>query len=356
MNKLLTILTAAIVIVFLFEEVSAQGSRENVKLAQTGMQFLSVVSDARAAALGNSVTTIPMGSSSLFFNPATMSESKFLEMSASINQWIADIKHNTLSLSVKPSDGDFGVFGVSFQSVDYGEIIGTIVDNSRAQGYTDFTELGLSNPNPTGLAIGFGYAIALNTQFSVGGQTRYVHQDLGSSIIANDTLRKIDTIATPWDTTVTVNRHLVRNRTSPLVFDFGTSFKTGFKSLVLGMSIRNFSTEIKYASESFELPLTFNVGVSMDMMDFFEERDFINSVFVSADAVHNRDYHEQIFLGAEVSIMKVLALRGGYVSNSDENNLSFGFGVSQYGFIFDYAYTPFGIFDKVQRFSMRFSM
>ena len=153
-----------------------------------------------------------------------------------------------------------------------------------------------------------------------------------------------------------INRNLVNNRKAPIVFDFGTSFKTGFKSLVLGMSVRNFATEIKYADESFELPLTFNVGLSMDVMDFFEDRSFINSVFVSTNAVHNRDYREQIYFGTEVTLLQTLALRGGYVSNSDENAFSFGFGVSLIGITFDYAYSPYGIFDNVQRFSLRYSI
>lgn len=356
MKILQSVIIVATAVVCLFEIGSAQGSGDNVKLAQTGMQFLSVVSDARAAALGNSVTTLPMGSSSLFFNPATMTESKFLEMSTSINQWIADIRHNTLSLSINPANGDYGVFGISVQSVDYGEIIGTVVDNSKPQGFSDFSEIGLSNPNPKGLAIGLGYAKSLNTQFSVGGQVRYVHQDLGASIIAADTVRHIDTLATPRDTTVVINRNLVNNRKAPIVFDFGTTFKTGFKSLVLGMSVRNFATEVKYADESFELPLTFNVGLSMDVMDFFEDRSFISSVFVSTNAVHNRDYHEQIYVGTEITVLQALALRGGYVSSSDENALSFGFGVSLVGVTFDYAYTPYGIFDKVQRFTLRYSI
>ena len=42
---------------------------ENKKLAQTGFQFLSVVSDARASAMAEAMTSLETGSSALFFNP-----------------------------------------------------------------------------------------------------------------------------------------------------------------------------------------------------------------------------------------------------------------------------------------------
>jgi hypothetical protein len=31
-------------------------------------------------------------------------------------------------------------------------------------------------------------------------------------------------------------------------------------------------------------------------------------------------------------------------------------GIQRFGFGFDYAYTPFGVFDKVQRFSVKFAL
>jgi len=111
------------------------------KLAQTGMQFLSVISDGRAAALGGSVNSRELQSSALFFNPATMGfDTSFVNASFSRNEWIADITNNNFSLSVNPADGDFGIFGASLQLIDYGKIEGTIV-SSNEQGYIDMGDL-----------------------------------------------------------------------------------------------------------------------------------------------------------------------------------------------------------------------
>ena len=73
-------LTEAVVVIFLVCcLMTTMGSAQNdQKLAQTGFQFLSVVSDARGAAMGEAMTSLQTSSSSLFFNPAGMAEMKKL--------------------------------------------------------------------------------------------------------------------------------------------------------------------------------------------------------------------------------------------------------------------------------------
>jgi hypothetical protein len=122
------------------------------------------------------------------------------------------------------------------------------------------------------------------------------------------------------------------------------------------MCIRNFSTEVQYVSESFELPLTITFGLSIDVMDFLGDRSLVHSLLITVDAVHNRDYREQAFFGGECNLLDFFALRGGLITNSDENQWSFGFGIWKYGLELDYAYTPFGVFNKVERLTLRYSM
>lgn len=87
---------------------------QNRKLGQTGFQFLSVTSDARAAAMGNAMTTVEAYSTSLFFNPAGMARvPNLLDARFSQNQWIADIMHSAFSLSFRPGNGEYGVIGLS---------------------------------------------------------------------------------------------------------------------------------------------------------------------------------------------------------------------------------------------------
>ena len=308
------------------------------KLAQTGMQFLSVISDGRAAALGGSVTSREMQSGSLFFNPATMGfDTSFVNAVFSRNEWIADINHYNASISVNPAEGDYGVFGLSLQIVDYGLIEGTVVDGNE-KGYLDYTELGLLNPDPNALAVGIGYAKALSDKFSVGGQVKWVRQSLGESLIPVDS----------------VNRNRVENKLSVLAFDFGTLYKTGFKSLAFGMSVRNFSQEVKYVAEEFQLPLTFSIGVSIDLNDISNLGDEHSFLF-SVDAIHARSATGQVGFALEYQFMNHFFLRGSYITNNSENEYNLGAGVAWYGVQFDYAFSPYGVFGDIQRLTVRFS-
>lgn len=313
--------------------------QENNKLAQTGFKFLSVVSDARAAAMAEAMTSLQIGSSALFFNPAGMAKmTSFIDLTGSINQWIADINHYTFSFAIKPANGTYGVLGFSLQSVEYGNFYGTRVNPGTELGYDD---TGIFSLNA--IAIGIGYAKQLTDRFSVGGQIRWVRQDLGESVIP--VITKLDTGQTT-----------VSNELTPFIFDFGTQYRTNFKSLVFGISVRNFSREVKYVEEGFQAPLTFTLGISMNVMDFARELPLNQKLFMSFDASHYRDHPEQIKIGLDYQLMNVLSLRGGYISKNDESGFTFGVGVSQFGFSFDYAYTPYGIFDKVQRMTARFSL
>jgi len=311
-------------------------SAKNIKLAQAGFEFLNVVSDARAAGIADAVTSLEMGSGALFFNPAGMANMDCLiDATASVNQWIADIQHGTLSLALSPAHGRFGVLGFSLQSVNYGDFYGTRVNLNTDAGYDDTGIFQLSAG-----AVEMGYAKRLNDWFSIGGQVRYVMQNLGESVIPE--------ISDVPDTTEVIAENVLQ----AWAFDFGTQFKTGFKSLVFGMSIRNFSKEIEYVEEPFQLPLVFNMGISMDLLDLLGEKPN-QSLYMSLDASHFRSRAEQFKIGLDWRLLNLLSLRGGYISAQDESGLTFGVGVTKFGFTFDYAYTPYGVFNQVQRLTVR---
>ncbi len=304
------------------------------KLAQTGFQFLSVATEAKGGAMADALTSVEMNSGALFFNPAGMArmDQKF-SLGVTQNNWIADITHNSFSMAVNPMGGRYGVFGLSFMSVDYGEIEGTMVWPSE-KGYIDTEIL-----EPTAFVAGLGYAKTLTDKFSVGGQVKYAGQELGKSMVpvGEDSLK------------------VKKNLAFATAYDFGTIYKTGWKSLQFGMSVRNFSEEIEYEKESFLLPLTFRLGISMDLFDLVSGLGN-QSLVMAIDATHPRSYDEQLRIGLEYGFMDMFYGRFGYVGNSDENATSFGFGLNKFGLTVDYAYTPFGVFDNVQRFTLKFDL
>jgi hypothetical protein len=314
--------------------------RTDAKLAQTGMKFLSVGLNARQAALADAFTAADGNSVSMFYNPAGMAR---LDGSADVSlgsaNWIADIKHYSLSMAVKA--GDFGVVGLSFQYADYGNIEATILANNT-QGFLD---VGVIKPNA--YAVGLGYARALTDKFSVGGNVKFVRQDLGTGIMQAS---YVGTAGSYTDASITSAN---KNALDVIAFDFGLIYRTGYKSLSLGMAVRNFAREVKYQKESFQLPLSFRIGASMNVLDLAGFDAEKQSLLVTVDAEHPRDFPEQMKVGLEYVFMDVVSARVGYVGPADEHSLSYGVGFQYQHFAVDYAYTPFGIFNQVSRFSVR---
>lgn len=304
------------------------------KLAQTGFKFLSVTSDARGAAMGEAMTTVMTGSSALFFNPAAMARlDKTFEATFSINKWIADINHNAFSIAYSPATGRYGVFGLSFVNATYGNLIGTMVW-ANDKGYVETGTF-----SPSAFAVGFGYAKGLTDKFAVGGQIKFACQDLDKSfVVIGDSLG------------------VKHNLAVATAYDFGTTYWTGFKSLVFGMSVRNFSNEITYEREGFQLPLIFRIGLSMNVLDFANIPSNKMACLVSIDATHPRDYPEQIMVGMEYRLLNMISFRAGYMNPSDERKFNFGLGINLMGLSFDYAYTPFGVFKDVHRVTLRFGL
>ena len=307
---------------------------ENEKLAQTGYQFLSVTSDARSGGMADAMTTIHGRSVSLFFNPAGIArQTELVDINFSSNNWIAGIKHNAFSLSFSPKSGQYGVFGLSLLNVDYGEMQGTMVwDNT--QGFIDTEKF-----RPSAFAMGLGYGRALSDNFSLGGQLKKAYQYLGENVVPITDSSKV----------------LSNNVSSAIAFDFGTIYVTGWNDFTFGMSIRNFSEEVQYAYDGFQLPLTFRIGASIDLLEFISKPSKAQALLLAIDALHPRSYSQRINAGLEYSFMNIVNARIGYLHNYDERAFTFGAGFKLGIFYVDYAYTPFGIFDEVSRISIGIS-
>lgn len=335
MNKVFRFQLMMVAILFM-NIPSIAYSQDNEKDAQTGFQFMSVNSDARAGAMAEAMTTIEGSPTALFFNPAGIAKNTAtVDANFSVNQWIADIQHNSAGILYRPRGGDYGVFGISLISVNYGTLQGTMVW-PNALGYVDTEEF-----SPSAFSIGLAYAKSLSDKFSVGFHAKNASSALGESTI----LTEDSTFAT------------TRNVASALAFDFGTLFNTGMRNILVGMSVKNFSKEITYSNgeENFQLPLTFTLGISMDVFEIMDW-ETTQSLRFALDATHPRSHPEQFKLGLEYYPINMLAVRTGYLMNNDEDDLTFGLGLIYSGIAFDYAFTPFGRFDSVQRFSLRISI
>lgn len=340
-NNITNVLTGILLFVFLV--TSNTFGQDNQKLAQTGFQFLTVGTDARSAALGEAFTTQDGTALAMFHNPAGLSRMNTTsDIRISQMTWIADINYYSGAVSLNLDS--YGVFGFSFNYVDYGEFLWTQVDPTSEKGYSDIKDWGM----PTSYMAGISYGKELSDKFAVGGTIKYASQDLGESYIPVDYIELED----GRDSIVVGTEEYQKG---VIAFDFGTIYKTGFKSLAFGMSIRNFASEQKYEKESFQLPLMFRIGISMDLMDFFDTANEVNKFNLSIDAVHPRSFPEYLSFGGEYAYSDIFFMRLGYITSQSDYSYSVGAGVNYFGVSVSYAYTPFDTFNDVNRFTVGFA-
>ncbi len=343
-NILLAVLVGALALLTVGMAFGQNDEPITEKRAQTGMKFLSVSLDARASAMGNTMTSQDQVTSmAMFYNPAALGWLKNnVNVALGQTQFIVDFNYYYGAVALRPADGAYGVFGLNVLSVDYGEFEETIRDGASTTGYRE-----LGTFSPSALSVGLGYAFAVSDRFTFGGNVKYVHEDLGASAV-----RLNGTAVQRED-----------NNANAVAFDFGILYRTGFKSLNFGMTARNFAKDLTYAEESFELPLTFRIGLSMDLVDFTSLDKNKHSFLLSVDTERPRDFQEHVNVGGEYVFSNTVALRGGYSlgnGKDTEEGASFGgglrtkLGAQGGGLKIDYSYTSFGIFDNVNRFTFSF--
>lgn len=313
-----------IICVTILLSFNANYSQENFnKVAQSGMQYLKIGVGAEMVGRGEAGISLAKGTSAMFWNPAGLSELTFSEFFFSHNSWIADISLNAMGAGINLDN--WGVFGASVIWMDYGELHKTSVAKSLEESAKDgYVDEGVFFPSD--IAIGLTYSKKISTQFAFGAQIKYLYENYGSNITINTSGKE----------------SLTNNTFSAFCFDFGTLYYPGFKSLAVAMTVQNFSTNLKYEQESFSTPLTFKIGISMNILDFFENESR-NSMLVALDALHPRDYSERLNIGLEYSYLGLFNIRCGYRMNYDIGNFTAGAGVryslsNNMGIKFDFSY------------------
>lgn len=302
------------------------------RVGQSGWQFLKINGDARQAAMAGAFTAISGGDANgVFGNPATLSDVQNLNIQLNAARWVADINHK--SVAVAAHLGDVGVFAASLAMLDYGDIPETVNFALDASSTTPIVTGNMFSAND--LALGVSYARSITSKLSVGGSARWIRQKIAELSMTN------------WS------------------FDLGTMYYTGFKSLRIAMTARNFgpdsrlggwSEQYQTESDNVRMPFDFRGGIAMDFLDG-EGSPHLLTIIAEGD--HPNDGTEKFHLGASYSFQKTFFLRCGYKFNYDVQKYTFGVGmVFEAGGIagsLNYAYADFGVLTQVHLLSLGFS-
>ena len=331
------------------------------KVGFVGAQFLKIGVGARGYAMGYAMETITDDASAVFWNPAGLTLAEGRTFFVSQTAWLAGVEHTALAFSMPLSriPGNIAFSAVSLSSPDM--LVTSVSDQEGALGNTF---------NAVNYALGIGYGIKLTDKFSFGAHGKIVHENYANGLGEEDGYGA----GTTW------------------AVDVGTLFLTGYKTLRLGMSIRNFGPEMQLGGAFIDfdegdtitttieepdpdgtgyiqvevpdqlrfkphsLPLTFRFGMSADPINKAGMK-----LTVSVVGEHPPDNAERLNLGAELTFMKFFVGRAGYVMNHDSRKaLSFGFGLDSFPvagvgrLTADFGLTQFDLFDPTWMASVGF--
>ncbi len=327
--------------VFIVTAASAQYTQGTSKVGTTVAQFLKIGAGARSLGMGGSAAAVEGDVYSIYWNPGALARVEG-DGAASFTHaaWLANINFDYAAAAL--SIGDFGVLGIFVTSLSVPQDIVRTEDHPYGDGRVW---------DASDLALGITYARALTDRFSIGASFKYIREGI-------------------WNESA-----------QGVAVDIGTIYTTQFNNLKIGASISNFGTKMRlqgpdltfnntpegqldqgpqnipaeYATDSYDLPLSFRLGVSMDVV-----KSELMRATVAVDATHPNDNTEYINSGVEFGFRETFFARVGYKSlflQNSEQGLTWGagvnIGVSSSTLVrMDYAFANYGRLENVQYVSL----
>ncbi|MFH0736124.1 MAG: PorV/PorQ family protein [bacterium] len=324
--------------------INAQISEGTTQVGTTSGQFLKLGAGARSIGMGGAFTGIGEDIYSVYYNPAGIALMKSnAEVAFNHANWFADMSYDFAAGAVNLDN--MGVLFVTFTSFSVPE------DKVRTEAYPEGDG---RTWDASSVAIGIGYAKSLTDRFSIGGHFKYIREAI-------------------WNVSA-----------SGFGVDIGTLYRTPFNDLTIGAAITNFGSNMQldgrdiqfntdpnknddtgpnnipavYDMDSYPLPLTFKIGLAMDIV----KTRFIRATG-AVDAVHPNDNSEYVNSGLELAYDEMFFVRVGYKSlfkDNSEEGLTFGGGLryklnDSFKITINYGYADYGRLENVQFFDLGLS-
>lgn len=310
------------------------------KVGTTAAPFLNVAIGPRAISMGGAFVATADDITALYWNPAGIATQQNNSAMFSYTSWFAGINYNWAAASINL--GTMGSLGASVTYLDYGDMEVTTLSEQEGTGEM-FTA--------SDMALGLTYAMKLTDQFSMGATVKYINQKIWNS--------SASTVG--FDLGVLFLSDIYGLRIGATITNFGPDMQIDGKDLYVQHDINsqifgnNDQILATLNTDEFQLPLTFRVGLAMDVL-----KTSMHRFTVGVDATHPSDNDESLNIGAEYAFNNLVFIRGGYKSlmlDNAEEGLTLGFGLNydiapNLGIFVDYAYQDFGILENTQHFAI----
>jgi hypothetical protein len=286
--------------------------------AATGAPTLQRPFGARGLGMAQAFTAVPGGLESAGYNPAGLVDAKRPALTTNFTR---------------------GLIEDSFGYVGYAHPLKFIVLHAGALYYDAGTiDLNLSNGTRSKVKAAQDYvgmvgaAIPLPLGFSAGGIAKFYRFSLAEAATAKG-----------------------------YAADVGAQWRTPLPGLTLGAAVQNAGPDVKFEVEGDKLPLTSRAGAAylldLERMGLVKPPTYAITQFLfTAEVVKTRD--ADVFAAGGIELVFPFrptgraSLRGGYVFNNEERRASFGIGLKEGRFLFDYAFGISRALENTQNFAV----
>jgi len=260
-----------------------------------GLAFLKLGVGARAIAMGDAYTAVSGDASCLYWNPAGCVDIEDTDIILMHSEWFQGIRYEFAGAVRSECDRAYGV-----------GVVGLFVD--------DLEERDTASSDPLGTFGVFDFSIAgvyaqrLTGYLSAGASVKYLHEK-----IDDETARGF-------------------------AVDLGAQYRLPvLEGATLGLAVQNLGPQMSFIEEKFDLPTMYRFGAA-----YVTGADALNGdILAVADLVLANDADPKAHFGVEYEYDRTLALRFGYRTGWDNQNISVGLGAKVGDFRLDYAYVPF---------------
>jgi hypothetical protein len=271
----------------------------NGNTGTSSAQFLKLGFGGRALAMGGAFVGLADDVTALFWNPAGLADLDRPELC---------YMHRSLFQDVSLE------YAAYAQSIEWMGVVGGSIACLHMDQLTGRDEFGefTSDFTSNDIAVTIGYALRTKSNISFGAGIKYVEE-------------RIEVYGA-----------------HALAFDIGWLYRTPLGKLRLGGAIQNLGQDIKFVSESYELPRLLRVGAA------YSDSLGVNPINAALDIFIPSDNKKSLRLGGEYVYRNLIAARMGYNGSSElgsGSRMSFGIGLMAtmiYSYRLDYCYLPQG--------------
>jgi hypothetical protein len=311
------------------------------KVGTTAAPFLTIGVGARANAMGGAFVSVANDVTALYWNPAGISLLQRPQLALIHSDWIADLRHDYIGMAVPL--GFLGCIGASVNSLTMDDL--AVRTTAFPEGTGDLIRC-------YDLALGLSYAIQITDRISIGASGKYI----------SSKLYHMNASAFALDLGVIFSNIFDFLQFGAAMTNMGTKMKFDGRDTYVYYDLRpseagnNAKIDAKLCTNSFNLPVAFQAGVSTTLLKHSKM-----PLLLAVDFYEPSDNVRSINLGAEWSIYNKLFLRSGYgrlFEDDSERGLSFGGGCkvtipsSPIKIFLDYSYEDFGLLENSQKISL----